>query len=55
MGNKDLKFAGNDLTDINFANYGGGVKFIDTLNYYQKSLRELVSTLTKKKKSLLRS
>ena len=55
MGNKDLNFAGNNLTDINFANYGGEVKFIDTLNYYQKSLRELASTLTKKKKNLLRS
>ena len=43
-GSKDLKFGGNNLTNINFSNVGGEVKFIDTVKYYQKSLEELAST-----------
>ena len=43
-GSKDLKFGGNNLTNINFSNVGGEVKFIDTVKYYQKSLGELAST-----------
>ena len=34
------------MTNINFADVGSEVKFIDTLKYYQKSLRELASILT---------
>ena len=34
------------MTNINFADIGSEVKFIDTLKYYQKSLRELASILT---------
>ena len=43
-GSKDLKFGGNNLTNINFSNVRGVVKFIDTVKYYQKSLGELAST-----------
>ena len=49
-GSKDLNFGGNNLTNINFANIGGEVKFIGTLKYYQKSLVELASTLTEEEK-----
>ena len=49
-GSKDLNFGGNNLTNINFANIGGEVKFIDTLKYYQKSPEELASTLTEEEK-----
>ena len=34
------------MTNIKFADIGSEVKFIDTLKYYQKSLRELASILT---------
>ena len=50
-GSKDLNFGRNNLTNINFRNIGNEIKFIETLKYYQKSLGELVSTLTETGKS----
>ena len=35
---KQLNIGGNDLTNINFANVGSQVKFIDTIKFYQQSL-----------------
>ena len=47
---KELKIGGNNLTHINFSNITGEIKFIDSLKYYQKSLAELVSTLSDEEK-----
>ena len=42
---KKLNIGGTSLTQINFSNITGEIKFIDSLKYYQKSLGELASTL----------
>ena len=47
---KELKIGSNNLTHINFSNITGEIKFIDSLKYYQKSLAELVSTLSNEEK-----
>ena len=54
-GSKDLNFGGNNLTNINLGNIGNGIKFIDTLKYYQKILRELTSTLTENEKKSVKT
>ena len=40
---KKLNIGGTSLTQINFSNITGEIKFIDSLKYYQKSLGELAS------------
>ena len=47
---KQLKLGGNNLTHINFSNIAGEIKFIDRLNYYQKSLAKLACTLSDEEK-----
>ena len=47
---KVLNNGGTNLTQINFSNITGEIKFIDSLKYYQKSLAELASSLTDKEK-----
>ena len=47
---KSLNIAGNNLTHINFSNIAGEIKFIDSLNFYRKSLAELASTLSVEEK-----
>ena len=47
---KSLNIAGNNLTQINFSNIAGEIKFIDSLKFYQKSLAELASTLSVEEK-----
>ena len=42
---KELSAGGTNLTNINFANLRGEVKFIDSLKYYQRSLAELTSSM----------
>ena len=42
---KDLNIGGSRLTNINFANLGSQVKFIDTMKYYLSSLGSLANTL----------
>ena len=42
---KSLNIAGNNLTQINFSNIAGEIKFIGSLKFYQKSLAELASML----------
>ena len=39
------------MTQINFSNIIGEIKFIDSLKYYQKSLGELASTLYDEEKT----
>ena len=47
---KQLKLGGNNLAHINFNNIANEIKFIDSLKYYQKSLAELVCTLSDEEK-----
>ena len=47
---EELKIGWNNFTHINFSNITGEIKFIDSLKYYQKSLAELVSTLSDEEK-----
>ena len=47
---KSLNIAGNNLTQINFSNIAGEIKFIGSLKFYQKSLAELASTLSVEEK-----
>ena len=42
---KELSAGGTDLTNLNFANIRGEIKFIDSLKYYQRSLAELTSSM----------
>lgn len=41
-----MSIGGRNLININFANLGNQVKFIDNLNYYQQSLAQITSTIT---------
>ena len=49
---KELKIGGNNLTDINFSNIAGEIKFIYSLKHYPKSLAELASALPDEEKML---
>ena len=41
----NLLVGGTNLTNINFANIGEQIKFIDTMKYYQQSLSALAATV----------
>ena len=43
---RDTCIGGKNLTNINFANIGNQVTFIDTIKYFQQSLGMLASDLT---------
>ena len=49
---KQLGIRGNNLTNINFANTGNQVKFIDTVKFYQQSLASLAETTTNEKQEI---
>ena len=51
---KELKNVENNLTHINFPKIAGEIKFIDSLKYYQKSLTELVRTLSEEEKAAVK-
>ena len=51
---KQLNIGGNNLTQINFSNITGEIKFIDSLKYYQKSLSELASTVSDEERAAIR-
>ena len=42
---KELSAGGTNLTNLNFSNLKGDIKFIDSLKYYQRSLAELTSSM----------
>ena len=42
---KELSAGGTNLTNLNFANIRGEIKFTDSLKYYQRSLAELTSSM----------
>ena len=50
-GTKDLNFGETNLTHLNYGNIAGEIKFIDTLKYYHKSLKELAATLSEDEKN----
>ena len=43
---KQLKISGTNLTNVQYANIGNQVKFIDTMKYYQQPLSSLVTLVT---------
>ena len=47
---KQSNIGGTNLTQINFSNITGEIKFIDSLKYYQNSLAELASALSDEEK-----
>ena len=49
-GTEDIKIGGRNLTNINFANIGMQIKFINTLKFYQKSLVQLAQAATDNEK-----
>ena len=51
---KSLNIAGNNLTHIDVSNIAGEIKIIDSLKFSQKSLAELVSTLSVEEKLALK-
>ena len=51
LGTKGLNVGGTNLTHINYGNIAGEIKFIDTLKYYHKSLKELAATLSEDEKN----
>ena len=51
----NLNIAGNNLTQINFSNITGEIKFIKSLKFYEKSLAALASTLSDEEKLAVRN
>ena len=43
---RDISIVGKNFIDINFANIGNLVAFIDTIKYFQRSLAVLANTMT---------
>ena len=50
FGTQKINIEGNELTDINFANLGTQIKFVNTMKYYLASLVQLSSTLDENEK-----
>ena len=49
----NLNIRRKNPTDINFANIDNQVRFLDTIKYFQQSLRALVNSLTDNEKSAI--
>ena len=45
---RDILIGGKNQTDINFADIGNHVVFIDAINYFQQSLATLANTMNHK-------
>ena len=52
---RDISIGGKNPTNINFANIGNQVIFIDTIKYFQQSLGKLASSLTDGEKFAIRT
>ena len=50
---RDLNIGGKNPTDISFANIANQILFLDTMKYFQQSLRALVKSLTDEEKSAI--
>ena len=51
---KEINIGGNSLTQANFGNINGEIKLIDSLKFYQRSLVELLFTLTETEKNAVK-
>ena len=51
---KDFTVGGSGLTRINFVNISSSTKFFDEVKYYQKSLAQLIKTVTDKEKNAIK-
>ena len=51
---RDISIGGKNHTNINFANIGNEVIFIDTIKYFQQSLGTLASNLADNEKLTIR-
>ena len=51
----DLFYFGNNLTHANYGDIRSEIKLIDSLKFYQQSLRELSSTLTPEEKTAVKN
>ena len=52
---KELNIGGTNLTQANYGNISGEIRFIDSLKFYQRSLGELSSTLTTEEKNVIKN
>ena len=52
-GTKDIGIGGRNATDINFANTGNQIMFLDTIKYFQQSLGALANSLTESEKNAI--
>ena len=52
---RDISIGGKNFTDINFANIGNLVAFIDTIKYFQHSLTDLANTITDKERERVKN
>ena len=52
---KELNIGGTNLTQANYGNISGEIRFIDSLKFYQRSLGELSSTLTTEEKNVVKN
>ena len=50
---RDLIIGGKNPTDINLANIGNQIQFLDTIKYFQQSLGALANSLTDQEKSAI--
>ena len=53
--NKATKIGGTNLTNVQYANIGNQVKFIDTMKYYQQSSLSLAKNARAFEKKILKA
>ena len=52
---RDISIGGKNFTDINFANTGNQVAFIDAIKYFQQVLAILVNTMTDEERERIKN
>lgn len=52
---RDISLGGKNFTDINFANTGNQVAFIDAVKYFQQVLAILVNTMTDEERERIKN
>lgn len=52
---RDISLGGKNFTDINFANTGNQVAFIDAIKYFQQVLAILVNTMTDEERERIKN
>ena len=52
---KQLNIGGSNLTNVQYANIGSQVKFINTIKYYQQSLPSLATSANEEEKTNIRN